>query len=42
MTTPIAVNFTDPILMTANTVTNIACGTTGANVLVNAQGYRAP
>lgn len=42
MALPLVVNFTDPILMTANTVTNIACGTTGANVLVNAQGYKAP
>lgn len=42
MTMPVVVNFTDPILMTANTVTNVACGTTGANVYVNAQGYKAP
>jgi hypothetical protein len=42
MSAPVCINFTDPILMSANTVTNVACGTTGSNVLVNAQGYKAP
>lgn len=42
MTLPLDVTFTIPIFTTANAALNVACGTTGANVLVNAQGYTAP
>jgi hypothetical protein len=42
MTLPLAVTFPTPIQTTANAALNVACGTTGANVLVNAQGYTAP
>ena len=42
MTLPIDFIFPTPIQTTANAILNIACGTTGANVLVNAQGYTAP
>ena len=42
MSMPVVINFLNPIPMTANTVTNVACGTTGSNVLVNATGYKAP
>lgn len=42
MTLPIDFVFPTPIQTTANAVLNVACGTTGANVLVNAQGYTAP
>lgn len=42
MTLPIDLTFPTPIQTTANAALNIACGTAGANVLVNAQGYTAP
>jgi hypothetical protein len=42
MTLPIDIEFPTPIQTTANAALNIACGTAGANVLVNAQGYTAP
>lgn len=42
MTLPIDIVFPTPIQTTANAALNIACGTTGANVLINAQGYTAP
>lgn len=42
MTLPIDFVFPTPIQTTANAAINVACGTTGANVLVNAQGYTAP
>lgn len=42
MTLPIDIEFPTPIQTTANSALNVACGTTGANVLVNAQGYTAP
>jgi hypothetical protein len=42
MTLPISIEFPTPIQTTANAAINVACGTTGANVLVNAQGYTAP
>lgn len=42
MTLPIDIYFPTPLQTTANAALNIACGTTGANVLVNAQGYTAP
>lgn len=42
MALPIDFIFPTPIQTTANAALNIACGTTGANVLVNAQGYTAP
>jgi hypothetical protein len=41
MTLPLTLEFKDPILMTAATAVNVACGTE-ANVIVNAQGYKAP
>jgi hypothetical protein len=42
MTMPVDIEFPTPIPTAANAVLNVACGTTGANVLVNAQGYFAP
>jgi hypothetical protein len=42
MDKPVVVQFQTPCMSTANTITNVACGTAGANVLVNAQGYKAP
>lgn len=42
MSAPVCVNFTDPIVMNTNNITNVACATTGSNVIVNAQGYKAP
>ena len=42
MTLPIDFVFPTPIQTTANTALNVACGTTGANVIVNGQGYTAP
>ena len=42
MTIPIDLEFPTPLATTANAALNIACGTTGANVLVNIQGYTAP
>lgn len=42
MTMPVTLFFPTPIPTAANAVMNVACGTTGANVLVNMQGYFAP
>lgn len=42
MTLPVDFVFPTPLPTSANAALNIACGTTGANVLVNAQGYTAP
>lgn len=42
MAVPVSVQFPTPIASAANTAINVACGTTGANVYVNAQGYTAP
>ena len=42
MALPLVINFPTPIQTTANLALNVACGTTGANVLVNAQGFTAP
>ena len=42
MTIPILVEFPTPIQTSANAILNGLCGTNGANVLVNAQGYFAP
>lgn len=41
MATPVTIDFPTPIQTAANAALNVACGTTGANVLVNAQGYTA-
>ena len=41
MATPLPIDFPTPIQTAANAALNVACGTTGANVLVNAQGYTA-
>ena len=42
MTAPVDIEFPTPIPTAANAILNVACGTTGSNVLVNAQGYFAP
>lgn len=42
MATPVPIPFPTPLKGTANTVTNIACITTGASVYANLQGYAAP
>ncbi len=42
MSAPVPIIFPSPIQTAANAVLNVACGTTGSNVLVNAQGYFAP
>lgn len=42
MATPVALTFATPRRGTAATAMNLTCGTTGANVLVNLGGYRAP
>ena len=42
MSTAYNVEFPTPMQSTANTALNIICGTTGANVLTNIQGYTAP
>jgi hypothetical protein len=41
MTTPLGFTFDTPLQGTAATAMNVNCGTTGANVLVNIQGYQA-
>lgn len=41
MAVPAVLDFTVPLRGTANTALNVQCGTTAANVLVNAQGYGA-
>ncbi|SDC31393.1 hypothetical protein SAMN05444678_102277 [Sphingomonas sp. YR710] len=35
-------DFPTPLESAAATALNVNCGTTGANVLVNVQGYQAP
>lgn len=42
MTTPISFTFNTPLGGTAATAMNANCGTTGANVITNVQGYFAP
>lgn len=42
MATPAVMDFPTPLRGTAATALNVDCGTTGANVLVNLQGYQAP
>ena len=42
MTAPVALTFPTPLQTAANEALNVQCVTTGANVLVNAQGYTAP
>ena len=42
MAEPRSIEFPTPIQTVANAALNIACGTAGANVLVNMQGYTAP
>lgn len=42
MPTPAVIPFPTPLRGTAATAVNMACLTTGANVLMNAQGYIAP
>lgn len=42
MAAPVSIEFPTPLQTAANAILNVACGTTGANVLVNAQGYFAP
>ena len=42
MPVPVPLEFPTPIQSAANAILNVACGTTGANVLVNLQGYVAP
>ena len=43
MTAPIVLSGTTPLFtVTANTAVNVTCGTTGANVYINASGYKAP
>ena len=41
MTLPVTVNFSSPLRGTAATAMNVNCGTTGANVLTNVQGYQS-
>lgn len=42
MVAPVAVSFATPLKGTAATAMNVNCGTAGANVLVNSQGYQSP
>lgn len=42
MAAPAVISFDSPIRTTANTALNVQCGTTGANVMFNAQGFRTP
>jgi hypothetical protein len=42
MAAPIQLTFPTPLQTAANEALNVQCVTTGANVLVNAQGYTAP
>lgn len=42
MVAPAVMDFPTPLRGTAATALNVNCGTTGANVLVNLQGYQAP
>lgn len=42
MVAPAVMDFPTPLQGTAATALNVNCGTTGANVLVNVQGYQAP
>ena len=42
MAMPVVVDFPTPVAGTAATALNVNCGTTGANVLCNVQGYQAP
>ena len=42
MAAPVDIEFPTPLQTTANAALNIACATTGANVLANLQGYTAP
>ncbi len=42
MAEPHCIDFPTPIQTVANAALNVACGTAGANVLVNIQGYTAP
>jgi hypothetical protein len=42
MVAPVPIEFPTPLRGTAATAVNIACLTTGANVLMNAQGFIAP
>lgn len=39
MTLPLVLSFNTPLLSSGNAALNIACGTTGANVLVTASGF---
>lgn len=41
MAAPASITFAIPLRGTTNTALNVKCGTTGANVLVNVQGYQA-
>ena len=41
MTTPLHFTFTTPLRGTAATALNVNCGTTGASVLTNVQGYQS-
>lgn len=42
MTAPVDCTFQTPLASAANAIINVACATTGANVLANLQGYAAP
>lgn len=42
MALPVVIAFPTPLQTAANAIMNVACGTTGANVLINMQGYIAP
>lgn len=42
MADPVSILFPTPLQTAANEALNVQCVTTGANVLVNAQGYTAP
>lgn len=42
MSVPVDIEFPTPLQTSANATLQVACGTTGANVLFNAQGYTAP
>jgi len=42
MANPVPITFPTPLQTAANAALNVQCVTTGANVLVNAQGYTAP
>jgi len=42
MANPIPIQFPTPLQTAANEALNVQCVTTGANVLVNAQGFTAP